>query len=71
MDQVAYSMKRARELMVRHPDTKIRGAIVWKNDLATSILGPSMNLLRSPKIKFQFFRMEQYDDAVAWLLAGD
>lgn len=67
---VSYAMKRAAELVRRHPNPpKIRGAMIYRDSLVVSLLAPSVRLLRAANFEIRFFKPDQRADAIEWLLS--
>jgi len=67
---VSYAMKRAAELVRRHPNPpRIRGAMLYRDSIVVSLLAPSVRLLRAAKFEIRFFKPEQRAEAIEWLLS--
>jgi hypothetical protein len=67
---VSYAMKRAAELVRRHPNPpRIRGAMLYRDSIVVSLLAPSVRLLRAVNFEIRFFRPEQRAEAIEWLLS--
>jgi hypothetical protein len=67
---VSYAMKRAAELVRNHPKPpRIRGAMLYRDNLVVSLLAPSVRLLRAANFEIRFFKPNQRDEAINWLLS--
>jgi hypothetical protein len=67
---VSYAMKRAAELVRKHPNPpRIRGAMLYRDGIVVSLLAPSVRLLRAANFEIRFFKPDQRAEAIDWLLS--
>ena len=65
---VSYAMKQGREFIKAYPNPrKARAAILYKDSFIMSIAGPSLHLLRLPRLNFMLFHETQREKAIEWL----
>ena len=67
---IGYAMRAAKDLVNRHPQRpRSRTAILYKDNFAVTWFAPSLRLLPGTEFAIQFFKGEDRDKAIAWLLS--